>query len=283
LLIAATTVALLLVPSAAWGLVLDASIPTAGASPIAVTLAAGESAAYRISVGTAETLSLSLSLAPAQPATLDLDLYVYGPSATETNHASASAKSVMPATGYPETISYRVPAPGIYYVEVYAAENSGQGTLTWKVLPEPLLPVYRFYNLRTGTHFFTPSDAEAADVKAKWPTIFRYEGVAYSTRASRNTQPLYRFYNKVNGSHFYTADVNEKNRVIAQWSSTYNYEGETYKVSVTNDGSKTPVHRFYNVRNGSHFFTASEAERLDVMARYGSIYRYEGVVFYLGQ
>jgi len=43
------------------------------------------------------------------------------------------------------------------------------------------------------------------------------------------------------------------------------------------------VYRFFNVRNGSHFYTADEAERNHVAATLGSVYRFEGPVFWLGQ
>ena len=43
-----------------------------------------------------------------------------------------------------------------------------------------------------------------------------------------------------------------------------------------------PVYRFYNIRTGVHFYTASEAEKSSVVARLGTIYRLEGVAFYVG-
>lgn len=40
-----------------------------------------------------------------------------------------------------------------------------------------------------------------------------------------------------------------------------------------------PVHRFYNSRAGTHFYTASETERGAVIATLSSIYQYEGVAY----
>jgi hypothetical protein len=273
----------LLAPSVAMAATLGPSTPELPTTPVSLTLTVGAEATYRVSLVAGETLVLSLSPLPAQPTTLDLDLYLYGASATATNHAAALAKSAWPAGGYPETISYQAPTTGTYYIEVFDAEQSGQASLAWQKLPEPLLPVYRFYNNNTGTHFYTPSAEEADAVKAKWPTVFSYEGVAYYTKASKNTQPLYRFYNKRNGSHFYTASPEERDTVIAKWSSTFTYEGETYKVSPANDGTKAPVYRLYNKRNGSHFYTASAEEANTVILRWGAIYEFEGPAFFLGQ
>jgi hypothetical protein len=44
-----------------------------------------------------------------------------------------------------------------------------------------------------------------------------------------------------------------------------------------------PVYRFYNLANGSHFYTSTVAERDQVMATLAAIYHYEGVAFWLGQ
>jgi hypothetical protein len=43
------------------------------------------------------------------------------------------------------------------------------------------------------------------------------------------------------------------------------------------------VYRFYNLQNGSHFYTASAEEADMVIAAWPTVYRYEGPVFWLGQ
>jgi Repeat of unknown function (DUF5648) len=45
--------------------------------------------------------------------------------------------------------------------------------------PSAGLAVYRFFNVRTGTHFYTSSVAERDNTIAKLGAIFRYEGPAY--------------------------------------------------------------------------------------------------------
>ena len=235
---------------------------------------------YHVDLGVAETLVLSLT--SSEPLS-DFDVYVYGPGtpAGIPSHTTAVAASKRPAY-YPETISYVAPATGTYYIEIYAAEGTGTTALTWSILPEPLVSIHRFYNVRTGTHFYTPSQAEVNSVIANYSNVFRYEGVAYHTRASKNTQPLYRFYNRANGSHFYTASPAERDQVIALYGNVFTYEGETYKVTPGPEAGKTAVIRFYNVRNGSHFFTASADEANTVVSKYSNVYRLEGPAFYLG-
>jgi hypothetical protein len=43
----------------------------------------------------------------------------------------------------------------------------------------------------------------------------------------------------------------------------------------------TKVYRFYNFRQAVHFYTASESEKNDVLAKLSGTYRLEGVAFYL--
>jgi hypothetical protein len=147
-------------------------------------------------------------------------------------------------------------------------------------LTPAMTAVYRFYNVRTGSHFYTASAAERAHVNATWPTIFTDEGVAYTADPWKNTQPLYRFYNVRTQSHFYTASAAERAHVNATWPTTFSDEGVAYNVSTT---SGIPVYRFYNVRTGSHFYTASAAERAHVNATWPTIFSDEGVAYYLAQ
>lgn len=140
--------------------------------------------------------------------------------------------------------------------------------------------VYRFYNMKNGTHFYTSSYQEKMNIIKTWPDVYKYEGVGYEYDSTKAAQPLYRFYNKVNGSHFYTVSVEEKNRIIAKWPKIYTYEGPAYNVSSTPVGGGI-VYRFYNVKTGSHFFTASAAERDTVIAKWPGVFTYEGEAYYL--
>jgi hypothetical protein len=174
-----------------------------------------------------------------------------------------------------------------YAYEVRAADTStnvGPRSNTVEVtVATPAVPVYRFYNFTNNTHFFTNSLDEANHVIATWPDVFRYEGIAYYTNPLNNTQPLYRFYNNVSKSHFYTASLEEANYVVANYSNVFTYDGQTYSVSPVPVPNSTPVYRFYNLRNGSHFYTASAEEADIVIATWPTVYRYEGPAFWIGQ
>jgi len=142
--------------------------------------------------------------------------------------------------------------------------------------------VYRFYNPRTGSHFYTASGPERDSViTGLWPS-YRYEGVAYEVPDSAgNTQPLHRFYNVRTGTHFYTASEAERASVAARLSAIYRYEGVAYQVSPRPVAGSLTVYRFYKPRTGTHFYTASVAERDTVITKLGAAYRYEGPAFYV--
>jgi len=91
-----------------------------------------------------------------------------------------------------------------------------------------IAPLYRFYNVKTGVHFFTASLQEKLDVEAKYPTRYKYEGVAYNVSGNPADQPVWRFYNRKAGTHFYTSNPTEKANVQATMTSTFTYEGVGY-------------------------------------------------------
>jgi len=143
----------------------------------------------------------------------------------------------------------------------------------------PAGSVYRFYNAGLGTHFYTSSVDEANSVQNRLFRTLRYEGPAYISDQTKNSVPLYRFFNKKLGSHFYTASATERDYVNSRLSATYQYEGPAYNVSPAATAGAAPVYRFYNRKNGTHFYTASLAERDSVVAKLGYLYTYEGEAF----
>jgi Repeat of unknown function (DUF5648)/Carboxypeptidase regulatory-like domain len=149
--------------------------------------------------------------------------------------------------------------------------------------PGGLLPVYRFYNLEMGVHFYTASASEMATVRDTLSRTYRLEGVAYSvnTGNSANNTVLYRFYNKKTGTHFYTADPGEKANVENNMRATYAFDGPAYEVSATNVANSTTVWRFYNFRTGTHFYTADPAEKSNVENNMRDTYSLDGPGFYL--
>jgi hypothetical protein len=162
-------------------------------------------------------------------------------------------------------------------------------TVYWKYFDEgPLAspavkPVYRFYNKKTGTHFYTASEAERYTVLRTLTATYTYEGPGYwvNTANPVNSVSLYRFYNKKNGTHFYTASETEAANVKATLAATYTFEGPVYGVSNLPDNA-TPMYRFYNKKTNSHFYTIDPVERDRLIANLASTYVFEGVAYYIG-
>ena len=53
--------------------------------------------------------------------------------------------------------------------------------------------------------------------------------------------------------------------------------------SIGSPAAVKPVYRFYNLKNGSHFYTADSSEMLNVCNTLSSIYQYEGPAFWITQ
>lgn len=146
-------------------------------------------------------------------------------------------------------------------------------------------PVYRFYNTGNGSHFYSVSETETNYVKASIPSYF-YEGPAFKAESAliAGTSPVYRFYNATTRAHFYTISEVEKASVIANLPQ-FAYEGISWYAKATsqvvaNDGT-IPLYRFYNLSNGTHFYTNSESEKASVIANLSKTYLYEGPAYYV--
>lgn len=140
----------------------------------------------------------------------------------------------------------------------------------------PRVPVYRFFNVKNSSHFFTASVTERDNVIATNPAM-QYENVAFYAYGSPQAglKTVYRFYNKVNGAYFYTIDEAERDYVIYAYP-IFQYEGPVWYASTANITNSTPVYRFFNTMSGTHFFTINAAERDFVIQTYPA-FKYEGV------
>ena len=87
-----------------------------------------------------------------------------------------------------------------------------------------------------------------------------------------------RFFNPDVGGHFFTGSQAEA--MIVSQNSTYQSEGVGFQ-ALSEDAIDVdlsiPVHRFFNLSTGGHFFTASDTEKASV--EQFDVFRYEGVGF----
>jgi YD repeat-containing protein len=120
-------------------------------------------------------------------------------------------------------------------------------------------PVYRFYNPTNGDHFYTASESEKENI---------------------SRTPIYRFYNPKNGDHFYTASESERSIVKNTNRSGYLPEGIAFYAYNAQVVDSLPVYRFYNSKNGDHFYTIAEDEKNTVISNPQWGYIYEKIAFY---
>lgn len=142
--------------------------------------------------------------------------------------------------------------------------------------------IYRFFNTKTGTHFYSSSLREAEYVNQNWAGTYSNEGAAFQTSLPTDDSKysdVFRFYNTLTGTHFYTISETERDQVIARYPQ-YQYEGAAFIAMKAPDPGADPIYRFFNTSTGTHFYTANEAEKLQVIGHLPQ-YQYEGVAFYI--
>jgi hypothetical protein len=105
---------------------------------------------------------------------------------------------------------------------------------------------------------------------------WHYAGVSWVAYTPR---PVWRFYNRTNNAHFYTDDAAEKARIESELTATYQFDGVAYQINTSNPSNMRPLFRFFNLRNGTHFYTADESERDRIRATLASTYSYDGPAY----
>ena len=77
-------------------------------------------------------------------------------------------------------------------------------------------PVFRFFDSRFGTHFYTASLGERDTAAAGRPDLV-YEGMGFYEHAAPQSgdTPVYRFFDSLSGTHFYTSSAAERATVLA--------------------------------------------------------------------
>jgi len=188
---------------------------------------------------------------------------------------------------------------GVYNVDIFGMKCQDGGLYTYnfsdalQVFPQACFdpatgettcaPLYRFYNIQTGEHFYTQSENEKRQLIPNMQ--YNYEGIIGFVQVKNAVIPagevnIQRFYNTVNGTHFYTASQYEAD-LLSQGKNDYRYEGQKYTAYDSERAATVPVYRFYNFLYGYHFYTTSYDEYLGVSNFMQDQYRYEGIAYYI--
>lgn len=168
-------------------------------------------------------------------------------------------------------------------VSVYAARGSSS------TVADPVIrssgvdqpdPVFRFFDTKTGDHFYTTSAGEKAQIQSTIPN-FTYEGSPWSTPdESVNTHDVFRFFDTKTGTHFYTDSVNERDGIIANLAN-YKFEGVAFEAYNEAAGvGHITLERFFNTQTGQHHFAANAEEAASInMGQQGAGWVDEGKAF----
>lgn len=129
--------------------------------------------------------------------------------------------------------------------------------------PESNETVFRFFNKKKGTYFFTASETEKDEIIAKLGKEWAFEGEVFKVFGSNaeGSTPVFRFFNKKKNIHFFTASETEKEELIKKAGDTWRFEGEAYNVFSAEVEGTVPVFRLFNKKKGTHLFTTSASER----------------------
>jgi hypothetical protein len=140
------------------------------------------------------------------------------------------------------------------------------------------LSLYRFYNSKTGVHYYATSSAA--------PAGFYLEGNLGYVLPTQNKPtalqvPVWGFKQPSNSGRLYTINLQERDNVRNNFSAYYKYEGESFTAWKSSGTGLIPIYRIYDNNSNTHFFTSSAQERDTVVSTWPSVYRYEGIAFYV--
>ncbi|MBE7158067.1 MAG: trypsin-like serine protease [Rhodospirillales bacterium] len=141
------------------------------------------------------------------------------------------------------------------------------------------LPVFRMYNTRDRTHFYTSDPVERDYILTK-STIFNYEGVGFFAyvAAAPGTAPVHRFYNSSTNTHFYTIDEQERQHVQTL-NPPFSYDGVAWFGGTSSANGAAPMYRFYNRATRTHFYTMSSVER-DYVQQNSTDFQLDGIAYF---
>lgn len=125
----------------------------------------------------------------------------------------------------------------------------------------------RFYNPYTYEHLYTPSEEEAASLRA---VGWNEEGIGWYSpvKGTQGVETIYRLYNPWGDDHLYTTNAQEKDECLAR-GMKLDDKFEAYGFAAKSEVANQPVYRLFNPyeQEHTHFFTTNPSEVSDSVAR----------------
>lgn len=177
-------------------------------------------------------------------------------------------------------------------------EGLGMGALSSPVGDANAVPVYRFFDTANGSHFFTTSQTENAQIFASRPDLVS-EQVTFYEHATQQAGdvPVYRFFDSSTGTHFYTSSPSETATLqasradmtlegVAFYAPSATASNAQFEVAngataldpatISINDSTVLIYRF-DAAGGQQLLTADAAERNAVLTAQPS-FAYQGAV-----
>ena len=107
------------------------------------------------------------------------------------------------------------------------------------------------------------------------------QGMNTAQTAGSDDVAIHRFFDKADGTHFFTAS-NAEAATLTATRSDLAYEGVGLHGYASADASPSSVavFRFFDLADGTHFYTASAAERDSLLTNQSAAMKFEGTAFY---
>ena len=208
-----------------------------------------------------------------------------------TNYVNRGAVALLPdADGTYRTISSLSDAANVgksehvvstYLSRIEAVTNStGDDQAGVGITPTTTgVQVFRFFDTRNGTHFYTASASER-DQTAQTRTDLTYEGVGLNgARADIRLQRRCSGSSTPGRVALLHGEFVRGGRAEGEHASGLTYEGVAFYEDATAQANDTAVYRFFNTVDGTHFYTPNQNEFASVLASRGDMVN-EGIAFY---
>ena len=204
-------------------------------------------------------------------------------------HSADPADVMYPALGPADTDLSPADIAGIHFlygspgsspkVQATTAPSTVASMVSTPAPAFATIPVYRFFDTRTGTQLLTSSTAERDTILATRPDLTS-EGIAMGSTSPEdpNAVPVFRFFDTGTGTHFFTASPSEKDALAVTRPGLVLERTSLYEHATAQIGD-VPVYRFFEQTDGTHFYTDSAAERAAITASRPDMI-FEGVAFY---
>jgi hypothetical protein len=148
--------------------------------------------------------------------------------------------------------------------------------------PPRLRPVYRFLSRKTGTYYYTASEAQRYTLIRTAKRTWTFEGVAFTcdTSATANTVPLFQLSNTRTHKYLYTAVASTRDSLLRVRPRQWHYDGIVCYVAVETSGT-TPVYKLERKSTHAVLFTPSATSKAKLTTGRSALFVYRGIAFRL--